>query len=178
MGRMPRGHRRARQINPKRVAQRVAHDGLTGSGGDVRASDQARQAVVWCMIRVRQKLISALEKVDSALAWHAVHLAANPSMKQVAAAIHVSPSHLRRLFWQVRASSPKAAFQKARLERAQEIMTRSALTLDEVARLCGFASASHLCRDYKAVHKITPTFWRKKIIAKDPAPPAEPADPK
>ncbi len=108
-------------------------------------------------------------KVDSALAWQAVHLAGNPSVKEIAAAIHVSPSHLRRLFWQVRGSSPKSAFQKARLERAQEIMTRSAFTLDEVARLSGFASASHLCRDYKAAHKITPTFWRKKIYAKNPA---------
>lgn len=105
-------------------------------------------------------------KVDSALSWYGVHLTANPSLKEVSAAIHVSPSHLRRLFWQVRGCSPKAALQKVRLEKAQELMSYSALTLEEVARHCGFAHASHLCREHKARLGFTPTAWRKKIVAR------------
>jgi len=104
-------------------------------------------------------------KVESALSWFAEHLAAHPSVKEVADAIHVSPSHLRRLFWQIRRTSPKAAFQRLRLDRAQELMGRSALTLEEVARHCGYVSASHLCREYKAVNHFTPTHWRKRLIA-------------
>lgn len=105
-------------------------------------------------------------KVDSALSWYAEHLPRNPSMKEVADAIHVSPSHLRRLFWQVRASSPKAVFHKVRLEKAQEFMARSSLTLEEVARRSGYANASHLCREFKQARRITPTFWRKRIVVK------------
>lgn len=103
-------------------------------------------------------------KIERALSWYAEHLASAPSVKQVADAIHVSPSHLRRLFWQGRRASPKAQFQRIRLEKAKELMSRSAFTLEEIARHCGYASASHLCREHKAVCNFTPTTWRKKLI--------------
>ena len=103
-------------------------------------------------------------KVESALSWYAEHLARNPSVKEIADAVHVSTSHLRRLFWQVRHTSPKTAFQRVRLDRAQELMSRTAMTLEDVARHCGYNSASHFCREYRAVHGFTPTHWRKKLI--------------
>ena len=103
----------------------------------------------------------AVFKVENALSWYSEHLSRAPSVKEVAAATNVSPSHLRRLFWQVRKTSPKSAFNQARLERAQELMSRCTLTLEEVARSCGFTSASHLCREYKAHFDVSPTFWRK-----------------
>lgn len=104
-------------------------------------------------------------KVERALTWYAEHIARSPSAKEVADAIHVSPSHLRRLFWHVRKVSPKTAFQKLRLEKAQDLMSRTALTLEDVARECGFASASHFCRDYKRRHHFSPTHWRKRLVA-------------
>jgi AraC family transcriptional regulator len=103
-------------------------------------------------------------KIERALSWYAEHLASAPSVKQVADAIHVSPSHLRRLFWQGRRESPKTQFQRIRLEKAKELMSRSAFTLEEIARHCGYASASHLCREHKAAYNFTPTTWRKKLI--------------
>lgn len=105
-------------------------------------------------------------KIESALSWYAEHLSRSPSVKQVADAIHISPSHLRRLCRQVRNSSPKNLFQRVRLEKAKELMSRTALTLDDVAKHCGYASASHLCREHKAVHHFTPTHWRKRLIAR------------
>jgi AraC family transcriptional regulator len=112
-------------------------------------------------------------KVESALSWYAEHLASSPSVKEAADAVHVSTSHLRRLFWQVRRTSPKAAFQRIRLDRAQELMSRTALTLEDVARHCGYVSSSHFCREYRAFHNFTPTHWRKKLIGRfiKPLPP-------
>ena len=112
-------------------------------------------------------------KVESALAWYAEHLERSPSVKEVAAAVHTSTSHLRRLFWQIRRTSPKNAFQRIRLEKAQELMSRTALTLEEVSRRCGYASASHFCREYQARHHFTPTYWRKKLIDRFSTPPPE-----
>jgi AraC family transcriptional regulator len=104
-------------------------------------------------------------KVERALAWCAAHLQRQVSIKQVAEVVHVSPSHLRRLFWQVRRASPKAAIQQLRLDKANELMSRSASTLDVIAGQCGYASASHLCREYKRMHHFTPTHWRKRLVA-------------
>ena len=112
----------------------------------------------------------AVFKVESALSWYTEHLPRAPSVKEVAAAVNISQSHIRRLFWQVRKASPKSVFQETRLERAQEMMNRSASSLEEVARRCGFTSASHLCRDYKAHFGVSPAAWRKKDRAEFAAP--------
>lgn len=103
-------------------------------------------------------------KIERATSWYAEHLARNPTVKEVADAIHVSSSHLRRLFWQTRRSSPKAVFRQLRLERAKELMSHSTLTLEDVAHQCGYSSASHLCRDCRAMQHFSPTTWRKKLI--------------
>ncbi|HYP17878.1 MAG TPA: AraC family transcriptional regulator [Opitutus sp.] len=112
-------------------------------------------------------------RTERAVTWYVEHLAQNPTVKEVADAIHVSPSHLRRLFWQSRKSSPKAVFRRLRLDKAKELMSRSALTLEDVAKHCGYASASHLCRDCRAVHRFSPTTWRKKLVDRfvSPLPP-------
>jgi AraC family transcriptional regulator len=103
-------------------------------------------------------------KVERALSWYSEHLARHPSVKEVAEAIHVSPSHLRRLFRSVRGGSPKSLFQSVRLEKASELMARTTLALDDIARATGYANASHLCRDYKSAHHFTPTTWRRRLI--------------
>ena len=103
-------------------------------------------------------------RVERALSWYTEHLARNPSVKEVAEVIHVSPSHLRRLCAEVRQASPKELFRRVRLEKAQDLMGRTNLTLDEIAGHCGYASASHFCRDYKATHHFTPSTWRRRLI--------------
>ena len=103
-------------------------------------------------------------KIERAVSWYVEHIAHNPTVKAVADAIHISPSHLRRLFWKSRKASPKSVFRRLRLDRAKELMSRSSLTLDDVAAHSGFSSASHLCRDCRAVHNFSPTTWRKKLV--------------
>ncbi|AOS43851.1 Xylose operon regulatory protein [Lacunisphaera limnophila] len=103
-------------------------------------------------------------RVERALTWYTEHLGRNPSVKEVAEVVHVSPSHLRRLFAEVRQASPKELFRRVRLEKAQDLLGRTNLTLDEIARRCGYTTASHFCRDYKAVHRFTPSTWRRRLI--------------
>lgn len=103
-------------------------------------------------------------RVERALSWFAEHLSRNPSVAEVAEVIHVSPSHLRRLFAEIRQASPKELFRRVRLEKAQELMGQTNLTIDEIASQCGYANASHFCRDYKAVHHFTPSTWRRRLV--------------
>lgn len=103
-------------------------------------------------------------RVERALSWYADHLQRHPTVKEVADAIHVSPSHLRRLFAEVRRASPKDLFRRVRLEKAQDLLGRTSLTLDEIARTCGYTNASHFCREYKTAHHFTPSTWRRRLI--------------
>ncbi len=110
-------------------------------------------------------------RVERALSWYAEHLQRHPSVKEVADAIHVSPSHLRRLFAEVRQASPKELFRRVRLDKAQDLLGRTNLTLDEVARACGYTGASHFCREFKAVHRFTPSTWRRRLTDRFIKPP-------
>ncbi len=74
----------------------------------------------------------------------------------VAAAAGVHPNHLARLFRRFGGTTFAQALRAARLQRAQALMGDPRLKLAAVARLSGFASASHLVRCYRLAHGCTP----------------------
>ncbi len=104
----------------------------------------------------------AAEKVDTAIAWFKSHLSEGPSVAEVAAAVHVSPTHLRRLFAQVRDESPRSLFNQIRLETASHLLAETSEKLDFIAAQCGYSSASNLARDFKAYRGLSPSQWRKR----------------
>jgi AraC family transcriptional regulator len=103
----------------------------------------------------------AVRKVDASLRWYTDHMAEEPTLEHVAEIVHVSPSHLRRLFWQVRHESPVRSFTTLRLQRAKELLSHSDTKLDRVAKECGFSSVTDFCRVFKAYNKISPRAWRR-----------------
>lgn len=112
----------------------------------------------------------ARQKVESALAWHAEHIGSRPKLEAVAAAVHVSARHLRRMFRDVRGETPVAAFTKQKLHRAMERMTADTLGLGDIAKECGFASASDFSRVFKTHQGVPPLAWRKHTLRTCPRP--------
>lgn len=106
----------------------------------------------------------AVRAVESSLHWYSLHMAEEPKLEHVAEVVHVSPSHLRRLFWQVRRENPQRTFTKLRLQRAMDILTHSNVNLGVVAKQCGFSSVTDFCRVFKAYNKISPHAWRRKKL--------------
>jgi AraC family transcriptional regulator len=119
----------------------------------------------------------AIRKVEASLTWYGEHIAAQPSLEQIAAAVHVSASHLRRLFWQARQESPQKAFARLRVQRAMELLSHSDLKLEAIAARCGFSSSSDFCRVFKNHRATSPDAWRRKQIPsyQEPTRPAAPA---
>ena len=107
----------------------------------------------------------AIRKVESSLTWYIEHIALQPRLEQVADAVHVSVSHLRRLFWQARKESPQKAFARLRVQRAIELLSHSDLKLEMIAARCGFSSSCDFCRVFKHHQGISPDAWRKKQLA-------------
>jgi AraC-like DNA-binding protein len=105
----------------------------------------------------------ATERTESAIAYYQHHMAESLTLEQVASEMHVSPGHLRRHFYEVMQSSPKAVFTRLRLQRAKELLSTSSLTLDSVAEQCGFGSATDLCRTFRKAFAVTPDVWRRKV---------------
>lgn len=103
--------------------------------------------------------------VENATRWFTEHLRANPTIVEVAREVHVSPSTLRRLFRRVLRQQPARVFSRIQLEQSMRLMTETKLKLDGVATECGFTCTSDFCRAFKAFMKVTPTVWRKTILA-------------
>jgi len=114
----------------------------------------------------------AVRKVETSLRWYSEHMAEEPKLEHVAEVVHVSPSHLRRLFWQVRHENPLRSFTKLRLQRAKELLSHSDAKLDLVAEQCGFCSVADFCRVFKAYNKISPRAWHRAKLGPYQVPPA------
>jgi AraC family transcriptional regulator len=103
------------------------------------------------------------EKVDAAIAWYRRHLREQPGMEEVAAAVHVSPSHLRRLFITVRNQSPRSVLCNSQIEAAMRLLAGSDLKIESVAAEAGFSSARDFTRVFNARQGCTPSDWRRKV---------------
>jgi AraC family transcriptional regulator len=102
-------------------------------------------------------------KVAEATAWYEANLAGGPNIEDVAEAIHISPTHLRRLFHKVRGISPQAALTRIQFERAKWLMRDLAMPLERVAENSGFGSASAFSRAFKSEFGMSPKDYRSKF---------------
>ena len=99
-------------------------------------------------------------KVQQALSWYQEHLSEGVNVRDVAAAVNLSSSHLRRLFQSVMQETPKRIFQRTALESACRFMAESNLSLKEIAYLCGYKGFSQFHRAFRAQYQQAPEEWR------------------
>jgi AraC family transcriptional regulator len=105
----------------------------------------------------------ARDRVERALQWYNAAMTQAPSLAEVARNVHVSPTHLRRHFYERLGRSPKAVFSKLRMQRATQLLVNTPLTLDRIAEQCGFATASDFSRAFKRQFRVTPHAWRRTV---------------
>lgn len=102
--------------------------------------------------------------LQRALQWHRDHLTEGIAVKDVATALHISPSQLRRIFMRLRGESPKRVLTQATLAEACRLMAQTALSLKEVAGRCGFRGFSEFYRAFKRHTGQSPSFWRRNQL--------------
>lgn len=77
------------------------------------------------------------------------HFARALTIESVAHEVGVAPSTLREYFVRRRGCAPQAYLHQVRARHAVSLIRSSDLTLEAVAELCGYTSASHLSRHLK-----------------------------
>lgn len=102
-------------------------------------------------------------KVTEALAWYQTHLTSGPKIQQVANAVHLSPTHLRRLFHKVQGMPPQDALTRVQFDRAKELLLDMTASLEAVAASSGFSSASTFSRAFKTEFGLSPKAYRAAI---------------
>ncbi len=92
-------------------------------------------------------------------AWADMPLRRVP-VAELAAAAALSTSQLARVFREWFGAPPAEVLEQARLDRAEQLLLRSDLTVTAVASACGFTDAAHLTHRFRAVHGVPPGRFR------------------
>ena len=75
---------------------------------------------------------------------------------------NISKYHFMRQFKQATGRSPHSYLKQIRLQKSCELLMDTDFTVSEVARMCGFLSASHFTSEFKKLYLVTPSHARKQ----------------
>lgn len=89
------------------------------------------------------------------------------SLQEVAAQVHLNPCYLSQLFKQQMKINFIDYVLQQRMEKAQELLSRTSLRISEIAEKVGYADLSNFSSAYKRFTGMTPTEYRKNRIAGD-----------
>ncbi|HUN27944.1 MAG TPA: GlxA family transcriptional regulator [Steroidobacteraceae bacterium] len=81
-------------------------------------------------------------------------------LDQIAAAASLSRRQIERLFRRYLDCAPKQYYLQVRLKRARELLTQTPLSIMEVSVACGFRSAHHFSKCYRAYYGRPPSAER------------------
>ena len=90
------------------------------------------------------------------------HVSSSFSLNDLSAKLHFSPNYLIRVFRSVYGQTPYDYLLRLRLEKAEQLMRYSDLSMKAIASECGFGSYANF---YKAFHRhrgVAPGEWQKK----------------
>ncbi len=100
--------------------------------------------------------------VAQALEFIAQNYARDVALSDIAAAAHLSPYHLARLFKQTLGVSPYQHVLQVRVNNARSLLAAGPHrgSLADIAAAVGFADQSHLTRHFKRITGLTPSQFR------------------
>lgn len=84
-------------------------------------------------------------------------------MEQLARELNIGYSHLRQLFKEHTGSSLKQYHLQVRLQKAQDLLANTTMSVTEVADLLGFDSPFHLSKQFKSRTGLAPQHWRDRL---------------
>ena len=97
-----------------------------------------------------------------ALKYMAEHLSEDIGRDEICRAAHLSPSHFSRLFAAHVGQSLKDYLTELRLNRARELLVRSAMPLAQVALESGFKDQSYFTKVFRQHLGATPGAYRSR----------------
>lgn len=85
------------------------------------------------------------------------------TVRDLAAAVGLSPSHLTRLFRTALRRTPAAYLRAERMRRARTLIERTSFSVAEVMAQVGLSDPSHFARDFRNAHGFSPRALRQQL---------------
>ena len=98
--------------------------------------------------------------VEKAIAFIRSHAGEQPSLEQIASAVHLSPFHFQKLFRDWAGISPKQFLQALTLQHAQHILKSVKSSLFETAMQSGLSGTGRLHDLFVNLEGMTPAEYR------------------
>jgi two-component system response regulator YesN len=102
------------------------------------------------------------EVVDLIKAFIANHIDQDLSREVIAGQVYLNPDHLSRLFKKETGYSISEYVLKERITLAQELLTRTSMSISEVALSVGYSNFSHFTKIFKKYAGLGPMEYRLK----------------
>ena len=83
------------------------------------------------------------------------------SLDEIAAAAHLSRRQIERLFKRHLQCAPKKYYLQTRLRRARELLLQTSMSVLDISTACGFRSAQHFSKCYRAHYGQPPSAERE-----------------
>ena len=103
--------------------------------------------------------MSDYDRIAEAIAFITSRVNSQPSLKEIAAHLHLSPFHFQRLFCRWAGVTPKRFLQVLTLERAKQLLSESKPLL-EVSDSLGLSSGSRLYDHFVHLEAVTPGEYK------------------
>ena len=103
--------------------------------------------------------------VKAAIRYLQGHCLEQITVQDIAAHVHISYSHLARLFAHQGMKSISRLLKEARIDHAQHLLHTTDLSINDIAAACCFKYTSHFCRTFQEIVGVTASDYRldKKV---------------
>jgi AraC family transcriptional regulator of adaptative response/methylated-DNA-[protein]-cysteine methyltransferase len=101
------------------------------------------------------------ERIARAIEYIRVNFRKQPSLDEVAAAVHMSPFHFQRLFTEWAGTSPKKFLQYTSVEYAKSLLKEKQATLFDTAFETGLSGTSRLHDLFISIEGMTPAEFKQ-----------------
>jgi AraC-like DNA-binding protein len=118
-------------------------------------------AVALAAVRRRGATSRDENRIRVAKAYLADNVEGPLAIAELAAKLHISPEHLRRLFRHSTGMSPHEYHLELKMHRARQLLHGTNMTVKQIAQALGFESPFHFSRVFKRRTGVPPGHWRR-----------------
>ena len=104
-----------------------------------------------------------LAKINKAIKFINENYTENITTRYLAKMVHLSEGHFCHLFKDVTEKTAKEYILSLRIEKAQELLNATEMTITEICYCCGFSDPNYFTRTFKQKTDISPREYKKNI---------------
>jgi transcriptional regulator GlxA family with amidase domain len=104
---------------------------------------------------------SSADTLSPLLAWITEHLDERHAVQELAERVHMSPRTFARRFRDETGTTPHQWIVQQRVQRAEELLEQTDLTVEQIAIQVGFGNAASLRHHFAQIRGTSPQHYRQ-----------------